>query len=251
MGARNYHAFRPLKLARAPRHYRLPQEAPMRSFAFALLISSAAMARSEDREVPRFDAVHISSGMHARIVIGPQKAVHVEGDDESLARLELTVEDGELNAHFKEGSWFHSERAVKLTIQAPAVRSVGASGGSIVDADLTRSDKSSVQASGGSEMNVRGVDAAELSLQASGGSILTVSGRADEMDLQLSGGSQLHGHELEVRNLEIQGSGGSQAELSASGKIRGGLSGGSQLHARGGGRASVHTSGGSEVDVDD
>jgi hypothetical protein len=189
--------------------------------------------------------------MHADISIGPRKAVHIEADEESLQRLELDVKDGELNVHFKEGSWMHGEHQVRLTIQTPALRSVGASGGSIVNAELTRADSSEVQASGGSEIHVSNVDAGRLSMEASGGSVLTIAGRADELELHLSGGSQLHGRSLEVKDLLVEGSGGSQADLRASGKIRGGLSGGSQLHARGGGRARVSTSGGSQVDVDD
>jgi hypothetical protein len=223
----------------------------MRVLVSVLLLSSAAMARSEDRDVPQFDAVHISSGMHADIAIGPRRPVHIETDDESLARLVLEVEDGELKVHFKEGTWLHGDHQVKLTIQTPALRAVGASGGSIVKAEMTRADKSGVEASGGSEIHVRGVDAGSLGMQASGGSILTVSGSADSLDLQLSGGSQLHGRDLIVRDLEVEGSGGSQADLRASGKIHGGLSGGSQLHARGGARAHVSTTGGSEVNVDD
>lgn len=223
----------------------------MRLAALALLLSSAAVARTEDRDVPQFDAVHISAGMRARVVIGPHKPVHVEGDDESLQRLELVVRDGELTARYKEGSWLHGERALRLTIQTPALRAVAASGGSIVEAELTRSDQSGVHASGGSEIHLRGVDAGRLSMHGSGGAVLTIEGRADEVELHLSGGSQLHGRDLQVKDLDIEGSGGSQAELKASGRIRGGLSGGSQLHARGGGRANVRTSGGSEVDVDD
>jgi hypothetical protein len=223
----------------------------MRVLLSMLLLSTAAMARSEDRDVPSFDAVHIASGMHATVTIGPRRPVHIEADDESLSRLVTEVEDGELKVHFKEGSWFHGEQHVRLTIQTPSLRAVGASGGSVVKAELTRADRSDLQASGGSEIHARGVDAARLDLQASGGSILTVSGRADEMQLQLSGGSQLHGRGLEVRDLDVQGSGGSEAELTATGKIRGGLSGGSQIHAKGGARTRVSTSGGSQVDVDD
>jgi hypothetical protein len=223
----------------------------MRVFVSLLLLSTAALARSEDRDVPQFDAVHISSGMRANITIGPRRPVHIEGDDEALSRLELVVEDGELTARFKEGSWMGGEHSVRLTIQTPQLRGVGASGGSIIKAEFSRGDRAEAQASGGSEIHARGVDAARLSAQASGGSIVELSGRADAFDLQLSGGSQLHGRDLSVRDLDVQGSGGSEAELSASGKIHGGLSGGSQLHARGGAHVRVSTSGGSQVDVDD
>jgi hypothetical protein len=219
--------------------------------SMAVLVSSAAFGRSEDRTVPAFTAVHISAGMRATVEIGPQRPVHLEADDALLPLIETVVEDGALQVRYKQHTIFHhGERQVRITIQTPELHAVGASGGSIVKAALTRTSKSEIQASGGSEISVRGVDAGRLDVQGSGGSVVEVSGSADALSLQLSGGSQLHGRDFSTRDLDVQGSGGSQAELKATGKIRGGLSGGSQLHASGGASARVSTSGGSQVSTD-
>src|SRR5438874_12822650 len=220
-------------------------------FAAILLLSAGALARTEDRDVPEFSSVHVCCGITAAIEIGPRKALHIEGADESLAALGTVVTGGDLAIFYRPNTNLRGERHLKVSIQTPSLRGVGASGGSIVRASLTRGQSNDIQASGGSEIHLRGVDAARLSAQASGGSILTISGEADSLDLQLSGGSQLHGHDLSVKDLDIQGSGGSQADLRASGSIHGGLSGGSQLHARGAARTRVSTSGGSQVDIDD
>ena len=100
-------------------------------------------------------------------------------------------------------------------------------------------------------MHVRGVDARELEVHGSGGAILEVAGRADLLDLQMSGGTHFKGRDFTARDVEVEGSGGSEADLRASGRIRGGLSGGSELHVKGGARARVATSGGSQVEIDD
>ena len=219
----------------------------MRTFVLAVLFSSAALARSEDRTVPSFNSVHVSAGMRATIEIGPQKPVHIEADEETLALIETVVEDGTLKIGFKRHTSWTGDHSVRISIQTPQLHSVSGSGGSIIKAALTRSDTSGIQASGGSEISVREVDAASVSVQASGGSIVRMSGSSDALELQLSGGSQLHGRDFSTRDADVQGSGGSQAELKATGKIRGGLSGGSQLHATGGASTRVATSGGSEV----
>lgn len=221
-----------------------------RFLAAISLVSASALARAEERSVPAFDAVRVCCGIRARIEIGPQKPLHLEGDEEALAALETTVEGGELTIRFRPGTRLFDRGDIRVAIQTPELRAVAGSGGSIIDAAFTRGSDSAIQASGGSEIHVRGVDAARLSMQASGGSILTVAGSADSLHLQLSGGSQLHGRDLTVKDLDIHGSGGSQANLRASGKIRGGLSGGSELHASGGARWNVSTSGGSSVDVE-
>ncbi|MFN2546002.1 MAG: head GIN domain-containing protein [Myxococcales bacterium] len=222
----------------------------MRLALVAALVSTAAVARGEDRDVPAFSAVHISSGMKANISIGPRKAVHIEADEETLPLIETPVEDGTLEVRFKSHTRWRGEHDVRLTIQTPELHGVGASGGSIVRAVFSRGQRSEIEASGGSEITVRGIDAAEVDAQASGGSILTIDGNADRVTLQLSGGSQLHGRDFSARDANVHGSGGSQAELKANGKLRGSLSGGSQLHVTGGASTNVATSGGSEVHTD-
>ena len=216
----------------------------------AALVSSTALAKSEDRTVAAFSSVHVASGMRATVTIGPQGPVHIEADEAALALLETVVEDGALQIRFKPHSDWHGSQAVKLTIQTPRLEAVGASGGSIVDAAFTKADRSGVEASGGSEIRVRGLDAQKLSVRASGGSVLEIAGSAFALDLQLSGGSQLHGRDFSAREADVRGSGGSQADLQVSGALRGGLSGGSQLHVKGGASAHLATSGGSGVYTD-
>ena len=220
-------------------------------FPIVLLISAGAWARTEDRSVGDFAAVHVCCGIAAQIEIGPRRPVHVEGDDAALEALETVIEDGALQVRFKEGTRLRGEHHVKVTVQTPELRELAVSGGSAVRAAFTRGDRSEIHASGGSELTVRGIDAARLQIHASGGSVLDVQGSADALELHMSGGSQLHGRDLSVRDVDIEGSGGSQANLKATGNVRGGLSGGSQLHARGAAKTRVSTSGGSEVYVDD
>jgi hypothetical protein len=215
------------------------------------LVSAAALARTEDREVGAFSSVHVASGIYASVEIGPRRPAKIEADDEVLPYVELRMEGDELHVGFKPHTSFRSEHRVRVTLQTPELRAVSGSGGSEVRATLTRGNEAGIQASGGSVMKVRGADVARLRVQASGGSVLDVAGSADALDLQLSGGSQLHGRDLEVKDVDVQASGGSGAELRADGRIRGNLSGGSQLHVRGRANTRVATSGGSEVTVDD
>jgi hypothetical protein len=221
------------------------------AFALVSLISAAAVARTEDRDVPPFSAVEVEGGIHATVDVGPRRPVRIEADDDVLALLETRVEHGALRIGFKPHSRRRGDHRVSVTIQTPDLRSVGASGGSVVRASFTRADESGINASGGSELRIRGVDATRLSVDGSGGSVLDIQGRADTLDLQMSGGSHLHGRDLSVKDVDLQASGGSEGELRANGRIRGSLSGGSELHVRGGARAKVATSGGSSVAVED
>jgi len=217
----------------------------------ATLLSTAALARGEDRDMPAFHAVQVAAGIHATIEIGPRRPIHLEGDEQLLKLVETRVENGTLRIGFLPHTSWSGNHEVSVSIQTPQLDGVGASGGSMVRATFTRAPDADIQASGGSEGHVGGVDATNLGIQASGGSQLDVQGRADALDLQMSGGSRLHGRDLAVKDISVQASGGSEGELRANGRIRGALSGGSELHVRGGARAKVATSGGSALEVED
>lgn len=221
------------------------------AFSFCCAVSSAALAASQDRDVPAFDSIHVASGIRAAVTVGPQKPVHIEADEDVLGTVETRVENRTLHIGFKPNSHLRNTGEVTVTAQTPELHAVAGSGGAIVRASLTKTNESSLAANGGAEIRVRGVDARSLVAKASGGSILQVAGRADKVELNLSGGSHFDGPQLEARDVEVHGSGGAQAELRATGNVRGGLSGGSEMHVRGGARASVATSGGSEVSVEE
>jgi hypothetical protein len=225
----------------------------MRSLLLAALVSSAALAKSEDRDVPAFNAVHVSAGLTATIEIGPRKAIHLEGDERTLALIETQVEGDTLRVGYKPHSWHHDwsdEGRVRITIQTPELRELGASGGSIVKAAFTKADQTLVEASGGSEITARNVDAGTVSAEGSGGSIISLAGSADRLDVSLSGGSQLHGGSFTTRDAKVHGSGGANIHLKATGNVSGSLSGGSELHVVGGASTRVATSGGSQVNAD-
>jgi hypothetical protein len=219
--------------------------------AFFTLLSGAALANTEEREVPDFDAVAIASGIRATVEIGPRRPVRVEADPEVLALVETRVEDGTLRVGFRPHTSLQGDHTVTVTIRTPQLRDLAGSGGAFVRATLTRAQTSALSASGGSELHVRGVDAQQLSVHGSGGAVIEVAGRAAVLDLQMSGGTQLLGHDLSVRDVSLQASGGSVGELRADGRISGGLSGGSELHVRGAAKATVATSGGSSVEIED
>src|SRR5260221_4173674 len=111
-----------------------PREVPMRTFVLAALLSSAALAKSEDRSVPSFSSVHVSAGMRATIEIGPQKPVHIEADESVLGLIETVVEDGVLNIRFKPHTNWTGDHTVRISIQTPQLHAVSGSGGGVVKA---------------------------------------------------------------------------------------------------------------------
>lgn len=215
--------------------------------ALGAATAAGGAAASQTRDVAPFHAVHVASGIHVVLEVGPQKALELSGDREALERVQTDVEHGELRIRFAPFSNVSTHDPVVVRVVAPAVRSVSASGGSRARGQLARGQALSVEVSGGGEAELTGLDAPALRAQGSGGATLTLSGRAASLELQLSGGSTVHAQGLEAGDVELRASGGCQGELRAAGDVRGSLSGGSQIHLLGKARARVSTSGGSSL----
>jgi putative autotransporter adhesin-like protein len=205
----------------------------------------------ELRDLPRFDAVAVHSGIHAEVEIGPQGPVQVDADENILPLVVTEVVEGTLQVRFRHDTDVSSEQAVRVRVRAPAVHRLDATGGAELRAQLEPGEDLEVRSSGGSEVRVGGLNAARLSVSGSGGARVQLAGAADTVRLRISGGTRVRAASLAARAVSVHGSGGASAEIRASGVVRGSLSGGSTVHVVGRASSRVSTSGGSSVDFDD
>ncbi len=205
----------------------------------------------ELRDLPRFDAVAVHSGIHAVVETGPQAPVQVDADDNLLPLVVTEVVDGTLSIRFRHGADVSSDLPVLVKVRAPALHRLDATGGAELRARVDAGEDLEVHSSGGSDVRVRGLDANHLSVSGSGGARVQLSGAADDVRLRISGGTRVRAASLSARAVDLRGSGGASAEIRASGEVRGSLSGGSTLHLVGRASSRVSTSGGSSVDFDE
>ncbi|HEY6910927.1 MAG TPA: head GIN domain-containing protein [Myxococcales bacterium] len=205
----------------------------------------------ELRDLPRFDAVAVHSGIHALVEAGPQAPVQVDADDNILPLVVTEVVDGTLEIRFRRDTSVYSGEPVRVKVSAPAIHRLDASGGAELRASVEPGEDLEVRSSGGSEVRIRGLDANRLSVSGSGGARVQLSGAADSVRLHISGGTRVRAASLSARAVNVHGSGGASAEIRASDVVRGSLSGGSTVHLIGRASSRVSTSGGSSVDFDD
>lgn len=228
--------------------------AAVSSLSLACFAGAAAQAsgpsQKETREVAAFESVEVSAGIHARVSIGARK-VEVEANDDVMSLVETKVEDGRLLIRFKRNSRVWDIGGVTVTVQAPSLRGLEASGGATIQARLARAEKLGIQVSGGGEVKVEEIDVAQLDASGSGGATMELSGKADALRLEFSGGSRLKGKNLSTKTARVSGSGGCTARFRASESVKGEISGGCELHVLGNAAVSVATSGGSSVDKDE
>lgn len=161
---------------------------------------------TERRYVDDFHALEVSGGLRVTASVGGAARLTVRTDDNLLHELDTYVSDGVL--HVRWSGWsVHESPGTEVTLVAPHL--------------------TSLEASGGSNVFAAGYTGGPLAVSASGGSYVELHGRVDSFGANASGGSQLHADDLLTHRATLTGSGGSHLWVQCDGPVAVSLSGGS------------------------
>lgn len=186
----------------------------------------------ESRFVGDFDAVEVDGALFVLLTQGP-KSVEVVAQDGVVSTVGTTVQAGRLRVFFSREIPRGFSREVRVFVQAPALRSIGATQGAQVDADL-RPGSALALAASGAHIWARGVKADAVSVRAAQQAQVKLSGEAGEGAFILASGAQVEAKELLLRKARIDAGGGAQAALRVAVRVSGLLTGESELNLYGG-----------------
>ena len=157
-------------------------------------VEGSGVAKTEPREVGEFDKVHLNGSPNVNIVIGKERSVSVTSDDNLLAVIETSVEDGTLVIGGSKP--FRTRLGVTVQITVPALTHVA------------------VHGSG--DVKVKALDAEKFKAEIQGSGDISVAGRAEELDVEIQGSGDVKLDELAARRaaVEVQGSGDSTVKVS-------------------------------------
>lgn len=209
-------------------------------------VDGSGVAETVTYDFDSFDQIDLSSAFVAEITVvdGPP-SVEVTVDDNLVERLEVTVNDDELNVGFKRGN-IDAVVTPTVVVSMPSLTELDVSGASVAQVDGVDEAELSVDVSGAGDATVDGmID--ELQVDLSGASTMTMTGTGDRVVVDLSGASVLDLTELDATSAEIDFSGGSEGTFGPLDSVSGDMSGGSSLAVPDGADLSVETSGGSSV----
>jgi hypothetical protein len=184
------------------------------------------------REMPvagAFDRIALSGSPDVVVTVGGPASVRAEGDQETLDRLEITNQNGELQIGLRStsGNWFswghHGGLTVHVTLPALAGASVTGSGDMRIDRVQGPRFAGSITGSG--DMEVGNVAVGEASFAVTGSGGITAAGTAQQATGSVTGSGDLHLDRLEAANatLAVAGSGdiGIRATQTAAIELRG------------------------------
>lgn len=198
-------------------------------------VEGNGQAIEDERSTSAFEAVMVSDGIPAIVVVDPDQParVIVEGDSNLVALLRTQVEPGaRLCVHFRGedvGQWA-SDNPLRVRITVPTLKSFQRSGGGTSELS-GRIDVPAflLTSSGGGTLRARGFVTERLTLETSGGAETTLEGQATRFDSEMSGGGRLLAAGLQTRHATLESSGGGSSEVQVSDTLRVEASGGANI----------------------
>ncbi|MGD9563515.1 MAG: head GIN domain-containing protein [Pyrinomonadaceae bacterium] len=144
---------------------------------------------TESRDIKGFSGVDVGGTFQVEITARKDFAVEVSADDNLLSLITTEVRNGVL--HIETEGRVSTDNPLKITISAPEIESIAASGVSNVGLVNVTGSELRVDASGASKVNVTG-DIARLTAEASGASAINAEGvTAGSAEVSASGASRI------------------------------------------------------------
>lgn len=209
-------------------------------------IDGSGVPETTTYDFESFDALDISSAFEAEVEItdGPP-TVEITVDDNLTDRLEVDVDNGELNIGMDGPVDFGVDPTVKITM--PALVDLELSGAASATVDGLEAEDLTVDLSGASDAELTG-SVTDLTVDSSGASDFELVGSAATLDLELSGASSAELSDADLGEAAVDLSGASNASFGDVERVTGDLSGASNIEVPDGADVSVETSGASNVE---
>ncbi|HEY4117934.1 MAG TPA: DUF2807 domain-containing protein [Byssovorax sp.] len=155
-------------------------------------ISGSGTMKTEARTVPAFHAVDASGALEVTVTVGGAQKVEVTADDNLLTHVKTSVDSGTLRLS-TEGIT-NPTKTIRVTVAAPAVDAVSASGATKVDVKGVKGDTFTANATGADTMTIAG-EVGKATLKADGASTISAAAlHAKSARLEADGASTTEGY---------------------------------------------------------
>jgi hypothetical protein len=197
-------------------------------------------------QVGTFQRVSLAGPHDVIVTVGGAPSVRAIGDSDTLDKLEIRIDNGELivgNRH--RSSWSLGSRPHKATIYVtlPSLTAAAVAGSGDMKVDKVQGDRFEAAISGSGDLTIAAVKVGDASFNIAGSGGIHVSGSSDKASLSIagSGGIQAAGFQTTDAKISIAGSG--SARLKATGTATVNIMGSGSADIAGGAKCQVNKMG--------
>lgn len=197
-------------------------------------VKGNGVMKTEQRNISKYDEVHVSGAINVFLSQGELKSVQLEGDENLLQYVELVEEGDKLTIKTRDGYNLDPSKEMKVFLTAPEFREVEVSGACNITGQtkISGSNKLELHASGAGSINME-VDVPELVTRLSGSGEISLKGQTKTFDLSISGAANAHCFDLLSEETKVEISGAGDAEVYASQKLEAHVSGAGNVKYKG------------------
>ncbi len=179
------------------------------------ILLSAAHAENRTFDLPNFNRIDISAGVHLVAEVGGPQSVEVRTEHGDFSDFEIKVRNGELIATRKQSRlrWHNKKSDYKVVV--------------------TLRDLNGIEASSGSWGKIANIDAGNFDIDISSGANLNLEGECGSCTLDISSGANLVAEELSCGDAVVDVSSGGHGVINVRDRIVADASSGGHVRVNG------------------
>lgn len=185
-----------------------------------IALQAAAFAQAaRSYQVGRFESVSAAGPNNVVVTVGGAASVRAEGQAEILDRMEVVVEDGDLEIRprreFRNNFRWGNQPRATFYVTVPALRSAAVAGSGDMKIDRVEGDRFSGAIAGSGNLEVASLRVSKANFAIAGSGDLSARGSAGESDLSIAGSGNLKLGQLSSRKASVSIAGSGNAEINA------------------------------------
>ncbi|HEX8215468.1 MAG TPA: head GIN domain-containing protein [Allosphingosinicella sp.] len=203
----------------------------------------AASAAQRSYRVSGFDSVSAAGPHKVVVTVGGAASVRAEGPSDVLDRMEVVVEDGDLEIRpkreFRDHYRWNDDRRATFYVTAPRLEAAAVAGSGDMRVDRVAGERFSGAIAGSGKLDVGSLQVSTAHLSIAGSGDLTARGSAARSELSIAGSGTLKLGQLASRTASVSIAGSGNADLNAGETVSVSIVGSGDVAVAGTARCSV------------
>lgn len=217
--------------------------------------SSAANAQGSGSQrayqVGPFDSVSAVGPSNVIVTVGGDTSVRAEGPADLLDRMEVVVEDGDLEIRprreFRNNYRWDERRKATFYVAAPALKAAAVAGSGDMKIDRVEGDRFSGSVAGSGNLDIASLRVSTARFSIAGSGDLSARGSAAQSDHTIAGSGNLRLGQLASRSASVSIAGSGNVDLNAAETVKVSMIGSGDVTVAGTARCSVSRIGSGSV----
>ncbi len=177
-------------------------------------------------------------------VTGDAFSIKAEGDADMIKKLRYAMDNGTIIIGREKGKWWGKDnKAVTITVTAPALMAASLAGSGNFTADKMAGDKVEVELAGSGNAKIGDVSGKSFTGDIAGSGNVSVAGKVERAEFEIAGSGNIDAANLTSVDADVEIAGSGDVRLTASGAVKADIAGSGNVTVSGGAKCTSSVAG--------